>query len=168
MSDRIQMFVGQDVKIDEASDRLARVLHRYREDGLIIGEFKVACVLGGEGYRRGPAIPKLYTLEESEVPFWELDTCGIDPQVGRHFDDWADGPSCEGFSCPLCRAEYEPRDERVSNLFSDAIRQWAQESGPAVVRCASCAGEVPLSEWLWRPPQAVIAYHRVGDRPGRS
>jgi hypothetical protein len=152
MSERFQMLVDQDVKIEEANDLLARVLNRYREDGLITGEPDADCVLGGEGYRPGPAILMAYEPRETGFPFWELRTCGIEPQVGRHFNYWAYGPSCEGFSCPLCRADYVPGDERKSDLFSDAVGQWAQESGPALVRCAVCAGEVPLSEWLWRPP----------------
>ena len=152
MSERFQMLVDQDVKIEEASDLLARVLHRYRDDGLIMGEANAACVLGGEGYRPGPAIPEVYKLRRSEIPFWELKTCGIELQVGRTFNYWAYGPSCEGLSCPLCKAEYAPGDEQLSDLFSDAVGQWVQESGPALVRCAFCAGEVPLTEWLWRPP----------------
>jgi hypothetical protein len=152
MSQGFQMLVDQDVKAGEASDLLARVLHRYREERLIMGEANAACVLGGEGYRPGPAIRKVYKLKESEIPFWELNTCGIEPQVGRQFNYWAYGPSCEGFSCPLCEAEYAPGDERVSDRLSDAVSQWAQESGPSVVRCAVCDREVPLTEWLWRPP----------------
>ena len=38
MSESFQMLVDQDVQIEDASDLEARVLHRYREDGLIMGE----------------------------------------------------------------------------------------------------------------------------------
>ena len=76
MSQGFQMLVDQDVKAGEASDLLARVLHRYRKEGLIMGEASAACVPGNEGYTSGPAIPKVYKLKRSEIPFWKLNTCG--------------------------------------------------------------------------------------------
>jgi hypothetical protein len=152
MGESFVMLADQEVKREEANEALARVLCRFRAEGLIMGELDADCVLGGEGYRPGPAIPKAYELGESAVPFWELKTCGVEPRVGRTFNYWAYGPSCEGFSCPICKAEYEAHDDRVSDMFSDAIGQWVQESGPTLVICAFCAREVPLTEWLWRPP----------------
>ena len=69
MSESFQMLVDQDVQIEDASDLEARVLHRYREDGLIMGEANADCVLGPVGYRPGPAIPESYELRESRFPF---------------------------------------------------------------------------------------------------
>jgi hypothetical protein len=152
MSNHFQMLVDQDAKIEDADELLVRVLHRYRDEGLIVGGANAACVLGGEGYRPGPVIPEAYELRESEIRFWERQTCGVELQVGRAFNYWAYGPSCEGFSCPICKAEYAADDERVSEMFSDAIGQWVEESGPALARCAACARPVPLTEWVWRPP----------------
>jgi hypothetical protein len=152
MSDTFQMLVDQDVTLEDASDLAARVLRRYREAGLIMGEATADCVLGPMGYRLGPAIPGAYELRESRFPFWELTTCGIEPKVGRAFNYWAYGPSFEGFSCPICKADYGMHDERLRDQFRDAIGQWIKESGPALVTCAFCAGEVPLPEWHWRPP----------------
>jgi hypothetical protein len=152
MSDFFVMLVDQDVRIEEANETMARVLHRFRDDGLIVGELDADCVLGGEGYRPGPALPKVYELSDSEHPFWELHVCGVEPQVGRAFNYWAYGPSHEGFSCPICKTEYGSDDNRLSDEFSQAIGQWVEESGPALVRCVICAREVPLTEWLWTPP----------------
>jgi hypothetical protein len=152
MSDAFVMLVDPVVTIEEASDLRARVLRRYRKDGLITGRANGDCVLGGEGYRPGPSIPRVYRPSKSEGRFWELKTCGIEVRIERQFNYWAYGPSCQGFSCPLCKAEYEPRDERMNDRFSDAVGQWVDQSGPALVRCAVCNGEVPFTEWLWEPP----------------
>ncbi len=82
MSDSFVMLVDQDVQIEEADETVGRVLHRFRDDGLIVGELDADCVLEGEGYRPGPALPKVYELREPEYPFWKLQTCRVEPQVG--------------------------------------------------------------------------------------
>jgi hypothetical protein len=133
---------------------MTQVLHRLRTSGLIMGELNSDCVLGGKGYSPGPAVPELYALGESKHPFWKLRTCGVEPEVGRGFNYWAYGPSCEGSTCPKCNAPYEPWNDLLRDEFSRAIELWMRQSGPALVKCAICAGDVRLTDWLWHPPLA--------------
>src|SRR5207253_540544 len=97
MSDHFEMLVDVDVTAEEAEGVSRAVLHRFRKLGLITGRANGACVLGGKGYRPGPAVAGLYKLRKQECRFWELTTCGIEPRVGRGFNEWALGPVCEGF-----------------------------------------------------------------------
>ena len=70
----------------------------------------------------------------------------------RDFNHWAYGPSCEGYSCPLCNQEFEPDNEDLADVLSEAIGQWIEQSGPALVPCPSCKGHVPVTEWRCQPP----------------
>jgi hypothetical protein len=106
MSD-FEMLVDADVMAEEAEDVSRAVLGRFRELGLITGKLSDECVLGGKGYRPGPAVADLYKLRDGERRFWELVTCGVEPVVARGFNVWALGPSFEGFLCPSCAAKIE-------------------------------------------------------------
>lgn len=138
--------------IEEAEGLKHRVLERFRELGLIAGEANEDCVLGGEGYRPGPAVSELFKLENEHFPFWELLTCGVEAKVGREFNYWAYGPSCEGYSCPRCEAEFGPDEEDLQETLSGAIGEWADQSGPALVTCPRCGGDMPITEWRCDPP----------------
>ena len=107
---------------------------------------------GSLGYRPGPAVHQVYELPENELPFWDHITCGVELRVGRDFNHWAYGPSCEGYSCPLCNQEFEPDNEDLADVLSEAIGQWIEQSGPALVPCPSCKGHVPVTEWRCQPP----------------
>ena len=37
-------------------------------------------------------------------------------------------------------------------MLSEAIGQWIEQSGPALVPCPSCKGHVPVTEWRCQPP----------------
>src|SRR6516225_10161939 len=119
MSDSYQMLVDVEATPSHAEEIARTVLDHFRKIGLIAGEENSDCVLGGTGYRPGPAVPDLYELGNREYPFWELVNCGVEPHVGRGFNRCAIGPSCEGFVCPTCKAEIEP----FASSFDDAIGQ---------------------------------------------
>ncbi len=152
MSDHFEMLVDADVTIEQAEEVKLRVLDRFRELEIIAGEVNEECVLGGEGYRPGSAVSRLYTLGNQEYPFWDLLTCGVETNVARQFNYWAYGPSCEGYSCPCCEAEFEPHDEDLQETLAAAIDEWFEQSGPAVVTCPRCAKDVPITEWRCEPP----------------
>jgi hypothetical protein len=98
MSDNFEMLIDVDTTAEEAEGALRAVLRQFRKLGLIIGKPTSDCALGGKGYRPGPAVSKSYKLEKRECRFWELVTCGMEPHVGRGFNEWALGPACEGWS----------------------------------------------------------------------
>ncbi|MGO9466833.1 MAG: hypothetical protein ACLQIB_24540 [Isosphaeraceae bacterium] len=152
MSDSFEMLVDADATIEQAEEVKDRVLERFRALGLITGDANEECVLGGEGYRPGPAVSEHYELGNEELPFWELLTCGVEARVARHFNEWAYGPSCAGFRCPCCNAEFEPDNEDLQQTLSAAIDEWVEQSGPAAVTCPRCAKEVPVTEWRCEPP----------------
>src|SRR5258708_35096993 len=121
MSTWFVMLVYADVTVDDAEPLKERVLALFREKGLIAGDAKEDCVMGGVGYSPGPACRDLYGLAEHEDGFWTLRICGVEPRVGRDFNYWALGPSCEGSICPACGAEFGPDDRELTRILIDAI-----------------------------------------------
>jgi hypothetical protein len=152
MGNRFEMLVDADVSLADADRMLALVVDRFRGEGLIEGDLDSDCALSGQGYRPGPALPDLYTMEENESPFWELRTCGVEPEVGRGFNYWAYGPACDGFVCPVCSSHYEAGDEHLQEGFARAIGHWMKGSDSASIGCARCGRAVRLTDWIWRPP----------------
>ncbi len=146
------MLVDVDTGPSQADGVASAVLARLRNVGLITGEANPDCVPGGTGYRPGPAVVDLYTLGKCESRFWELITCGVEPHVGRSFNEWALGPSCEGFVCPACEAGVAPSDGTFSDAIGKAIGEWTDESGPALVSCPKCGKKRPVVEWRCTPP----------------
>jgi hypothetical protein len=152
MSDHFEMLVDVEATLHQADGVARAVLERFRKLGLITGKANSDCVLGGTGYRPGPAVADLYKLRKRECRFWELVTCGVEPHVGRAFNEWALGPSCEGFKCPACGAEIEPFGDAFGHAISKAIGKWMGESGPAVVSCPACLRKLPITDWQCKPP----------------
>lgn len=152
MSDRFEMLIDVEATPSEAEVVAGAVLARFRELGLITGSATPDCVLGGTGYRPGPAVADSYQLGDDEHPFWKLVTCGVEPQVGRSFNEWALGASFEGFVCSACHADIDPFDEAFGEAISQAICEWMEESGPTLVPCPECQKMNPITEWQCTPP----------------
>src|SRR5262245_43097065 len=152
MSDNFEMLVDVDATPREADAVARAVLGRFRKLGLIAGRANQDCVLGGAGYRPGPAVANSYKFLERECRFWELGACGVEPNVGRSFNAWALGPSCEGFTCPACGADIEPFVDPFADAIAKAAGEWMEESGPALVRCPECRKKRPITDWQCKPP----------------
>lgn len=152
MSDNFEMLVDVDATPSQANAVARAVLDRFRHLGLITGKANPDCVLGNTGYRPGPAVASMYKLSKGESRFWELVTCGVEPRVGRAFNEWALGPSCEGFTCPMCGAEIEPDGAAFGDAIGTAVGEWIDESGPALVSCPQCRNKRPIAEWQCKPP----------------
>src|SRR5215471_529768 len=120
MSDSFEMLVDTDATVEEAEAVLRAILDRFRKLGLITGKLNKGCVLGGKGYRPGPAIAELYKLRKGEYPFWELVTSGVEPQTGRDLNEWALGEVCEGISCSSCGSLIQPFDEPFATAVARA------------------------------------------------
>src|SRR5262249_6007545 len=128
MSDSFEMLVDVDATPSQADEVARAVLDRFRDLGLITGDANPDCVLGGVGYRAGQAVAELYKRRKREIRFWELVTCGVEPHVGRGFNEWALGPSCEGFGCPACGAGIEPFDDAFGDAIGKAVGEWIDQS----------------------------------------
>lgn len=152
MSDNFEMLVDTDATLSEADGLARAVIDRFRELGLITGEANEDCVLGGAGYRPGPTVAESYKLKKNEGRFWELVTCGVEPTVGRQFNIWAMGPSCEGFTCPTCGGDIERSGDSFGDAISEALSEWWEASGPALVPCPLCKEKRPITEWQCEPP----------------
>jgi hypothetical protein len=152
LSDNFEMLVDAEVTLGQADMVKQRILAMLHHHELIVREADMECALGGLGYRPGPAVHKIYELTESELPFWDQITCGVELRVGRDFNHWAYGTSCEGYSCPLCSQKFEPEDEDLAEVLAEAIGEWIEQSGPALVLCPSCTREVPVADWRCTPP----------------
>src|SRR2546430_1636718 len=110
MSSHFEMLVDTDVTIDDAEHVEDSVLKMLLARGIIAGDVNEHGVRAGAGFRPGPGLSTLYMLTGYELPFWRIGNCGIEPRVGRDFNYWALGPSCEGFACPVCDAPFEAAD----------------------------------------------------------
>lgn len=152
MSDNFEMLVDVDVTIDEAEEVMRVVLEKLQNVGLITSQSDRECTFGGDGFKPGPSIQDAYVLGKNEGAFWELRTCGVEPQVGRHFNDWALGPVCEGFECPTCGASIEPFDESFQDALGTAICAWTDQSGSLLVSCPKCQSDHPVTDWPCKPP----------------
>lgn len=150
MSDSMEVLVDVEATIDEAAFLERAVLNRFRDMDIIAGEANNDCVLGGEGYRPGSAVPRLYVLAERESPFWTLRICGVEPHVGRHFNLRALGPVFEHFKCPSCDAEL--RNDSFKYAVVDALDAWSDQSSAGEVRCPICAVEHAVTDWHCKPP----------------
>lgn len=151
MSDNFERLVDVDVAAQSADGLAQRVIDDFWAKGLITGELNEDCVLGGQGYRPGPAIQDLYLPIESEMPFWKRSTCGVEPEIGRHFNVYALGPEFDGLTCPACRAVV-----RYSDSFGDgvanAIDEWSNQSGGCLLQCPECAVGRSICDWACKPP----------------
>lgn len=153
MSDNFEMLVDVDAASEDA-ERLANlVVDRLRNLGLISGSLNSDCVLGKMGYRPGPAVPDSYVQQMfPENRFWELHTCGVEPKVGRGFNMWALGPMCEGFTCPSCRFHVQPFDDEMGDAVGEALNEWLEQTGSALVGCPRCKQQRSIAEWECKPP----------------
>lgn len=145
------MLVDVDTSLSDGDAVVQAVLDRFRKMGLITGMINEDCVLGGAGYRPGPAVPDLYELEENEGRFWEMLTCGVEPSVGRWFNEYALGPVFEGLNCPSCSTHIASYEAFGDAIFK-AIGEWAEQSGPALTPCPVCKVQLPITEWRCKPP----------------
>jgi hypothetical protein len=152
MSDNFEMLVDTEATVEEAKAVLRAVLARFRKLGLITGKLNRDCVLGGEGYRPGPAVADLYKLKKQESRFWELVTSGVESQIGRGYNEWALGEVCEGLSCPSCGSLIDPFGEPFATAIAKAIGECVNQSGPAGLRCPNCRQTRSIAEWHCKPP----------------
>lgn len=154
MSDNFEMLVDTDATNEEAPLLAAAVLATFRRLGLITGELTEDCLLDGEGYRVGPAVAESYRLQKQECEFWQLQTSGVEARVGRGFNMWALGPSFAGIDCPACGAEFARSDhpDVLMTAVVNAVGEWVEQSGPALVACPTCGESRPVTEWRCLPP----------------
>jgi hypothetical protein len=152
MGDYFEMLVDVEVSIADAPALSDRILNRFREIGLITGDPNDKCVLGGTGYRPGPAVSELYVPGERELKFWTFTACGVEPRVGREFNYWALGPVWEGLTCPACSTHFSPSSDRLDDQMWRSIIEWMDNSGPALLFCPSCGVGHPIAEWISKPP----------------
>jgi hypothetical protein len=152
MSDSFMMLIDEDVSLADAPAVSASVMTAFRERGLITGELTPECVLGGAGFRVGPAIAEIYSPYPNGVRFWELKTSGIQPSIGRSFNQWSLGPVCEYFACPDCNQKHDPFDSPIVEAIIDAVGQWYERSGDMLVLCPACRSSSQLTQWKSRPP----------------
>jgi len=152
MGDSFRMLVDVEATAEEAEPLSRAVLARFREIGLIAGDANGGCVLGGEGYRPGPAVSDIYLLQKNEIPFWKSHTNGVELRIGRHFNVWALGPACNGLSCPKCNADFESLNDAFKGATGNPIGEWMRQTGPALVPCPQCGKNSSITEWQCKPP----------------
>jgi hypothetical protein len=156
MSEWFEMLVDPDVGEDNAEKLSHRVLSALREHELITETASKECVLGGIGYPPGPRAPDVYCLAEREGAFWTLRTSGVEPCVGRGFNEWALGPVCEGLCCHSCGVTFKPfadiYADDFGDLFARAIGQWMKDATVMNIPCPHCKTQILLTDWPCDPP----------------
>ena len=152
MSDSFEMLVDVEVSVKEAKTLSKTVIAELRERGLITGKPNAKCVLGDKGYPVGPKVSEIYQPTKGEGKFWELTTSGVEVAVGRDMNEWALGPSCEGFKCPSCDTFQPPFDDDFDDAVAVALGEWMNETGAALLACPDCQESQSITEWHCKPP----------------
>jgi hypothetical protein len=152
MSDEFERLIDIDVSLEDAPDVCKQVVERLRELKLISGGLSKKCVLGGSGYLPGPGIANTLRLGKGEHRFWELVICGVEPEVGRHFNHWALGEACEGFVCPACGEGIDPFDEEFGEALGEGLTKWSKQASKAPVACPHCPKKTDVTKWICHPP----------------
>ncbi|WP_254510052.1 hypothetical protein [Anatilimnocola floriformis] len=152
MSDEFEMLVDVDVSLKDAPTVCKQVVDRLRELKLITGRLTKECVLGKSGYMPGPGVAQAYRRDKREHDFRELKTCGVEPEVGRHFNVWALGEACEGFVCPKCGEAIDAFDEKFGESLNSGLTLWSEQASKAPVACLHCRKKTDVTKWHCHPP----------------
>jgi hypothetical protein len=150
MSDSFEMLVDVEVTPDKAPAVASKVLAGLRKAELITGRLNSDCTLGGKGYRPGPRVSEIYKIGKREGKFWELVTCGVEPKIGKSFNEWALGPVFEGIICPHCHTHFAPEND-ICHDFTDAACAWL-DGDAAPFPCSQCSQRFEIEQWECRPP----------------
>jgi hypothetical protein len=108
-------------------------------------------VLGGLGY----APDKNYTLAVKQ-PYpilFELHVNGVE-FIAKRSVFYAMGIGRISVVCSACRGAFELNDP-----WSEAVNEWYEDTGPALLPCAHCGAEAPITDWQHDPP---FAFGNVG------
>ena len=150
MGDYFEMLVDPEASLEDSSRLAKAVIRRFRSLGIITGRPNSRCVLGGRGYLPGPAVRHMYKFSRNEGRFWELATCGVEPSVGRDFNEMAFGFPFEGLVCPSCH--FQTDDESFKYDYVSAADKWRRESTMPLVLCPKCTKKYKVIEWNCKPP----------------
>jgi hypothetical protein len=143
-----------DPVIDEkgAEELCDATIVRFRDLGLITGEPDAECVLGGKGYRPGPALHDfLDDLGMAPSPF-HLKTNGVEPQIGRHFNAYAIGPNFLHLTCPACAARFDDIRGVLLEQIGDGFSNWIERGEFTDVVCPRCGKATAVNGWECKPP----------------
>lgn len=151
MSTTFEMLVDQDVSLEDAPTVCAAVIDELKERRIIAGDLVPDCVLAGTGFRVGASVSSIYEGIPNEVRFWELVTSGVEPNVGRSFNLYALGPSCEYFECSSCNQRIDKLDSPFGDAIFEAIVKWHEQEDVSV-SCPACRKVTQLTDWHSRPP----------------
>jgi hypothetical protein len=151
MGDTFRTIVDREATLAEAPTLADHVSSWLIEEGIIASK-RTDCVLGSrEGYPPGPRFP--YALDKLRDPLGifakgtrTLSTNGLEIVIGRTVFDSGQGGQ---ILCPSCGEESASWEG-----WQDAIAQWSDSSGPALLRCALCGRAAPVTEWNYDPPWA--------------
>jgi hypothetical protein len=154
MSDYFQMLVDADVSLEDAGFVADAVIGELRSHGLIKGQLTYDDLgpdSGPEGYRPGPATPNLYKQGREKYQFWKVRPRVVEVRIERSFNLWF-ALVCEGYACPLCGAQFDDGDKLVEPPIVEALGEWMEQSGPALVNCPWCGGTAEITRWHSDPP----------------
>ena len=143
MGDHFQRVVDQHVDAAAASTHGDRILRWLMDEGMI-EERKSTCVLGeGGGYRPGPSYAK--ATERPDEHLLALRTNGLAVITGRTVFDAGQGGLA--LACAACGHRFNA----TSGAWADAVGEWYDQSGPALLQCPSCGERRPVVEWQHDP-----------------
>ena len=151
MSDHCEILVDVDVSLDDAEQVRDNVIAELIRLGLIEPNLNAKCVLGGLGHPVGPNV-QLYIRDSEELQFWTLQTSGVEPTVGYHFNELGLGESCEGFRCPACTNSFTSDHSAFLDRLGEAFENWYKSHTPTAMVCPACNASNLLEIWDCKPP----------------
>jgi len=141
MGDWFQTIADVEVSISEAEETASRIL-----DGLIqlkiIDKTPQHCVLGnGFGY---PPLQCGQVLEQPSLAYalHGLKVNGLEVNIGRRV--FHNAQSGVTVTCAKCNT-------LATEKWSDAVSEWYEEQGSALLECGNCRNVQPITEWIFTP-----------------
>jgi len=143
MGDSYQIIVDRDVLADDAPALAERMRAWLVERGIIQATVS-DCILGGPGYRPGPAYAE--TLEDpSDLSFQH--SAGLRLNVGHRIVFHAVGGQV---TCRFCAAQVDLAEH--GETWGESVDAWYAGDDAAAFTCPVCGRSEHLTEWTGRWP----------------
>ncbi|MGH7134435.1 MAG: hypothetical protein ACREHD_01770 [Pirellulales bacterium] len=151
MSRSVDYVVDVEASLEEASVLAERVVRELVQRGIVLPTPEYSELHGaGSDYATGPNASEAATgtlldrpLQDGQFP------CGLETHIGHEVYP-AGEFGLDTLECPRCRHAHQANDLP----WQEAVDEWYEASGPALLGCPSCGQSSQLTDWRFKPAWA--------------